>query len=788
MVAIPLCLQLVCLGTLGWLVNWQSGEVQKHFHVRIMQENMSSLLKSALDSGLSIVKYKVKQDPAYLVQFDEQLSSARAAMDAVETEAKDNERPLMIKVRASFDNMVNFAQTARNGINTESRLEALGSSIHMKKTGGKVIMALQNDVSELERELMTDASEGPGTLQTSTKFISILIYAASACACVLAFFVHRFFTDSITERLKTLTDNTLRLARSETLHPQDPGTDEIGHLDRVFHEMANALAEAARKERAVVQHALDVICSVDAEGQFIAVSPASTQVWGFAPEELVGTKLFDMVAPRDLTATHAAFAGIRSRETEPQPFETQVIKKDGTLVHILWSAYWAPSEESMFCVAHDITDRKNAEDQLRASEARVRSIFESAPVALLVLDDKGVVNVMNPRAESMFGYRMEQFVDRHFSELVPSSQEFAPELFCREILEQTVGRVRELEAVERTGRMFPIELTFDHYQTAEGERYLAAVLDVTERHEVERLKREFVSTVSHELRTPLTAIRGSLTLLAVGALGKLNDQADKAVNIAERNCLRLISLINDLLDIEKLEAGKLEMVFEEIDFIPVIERSIDSVRAFAEQYAVSIEASNGDARIFADSDRLIQVLINLLSNAVKFSPKGGTVSIALEKSATSLKVCIVDQGRGIPAEFQDKVFERFQQVETADSKKKGGTGLGLAICKAIVEQHNGTIGVDSEDGKGSKFWFEIPLAGTASAARLSKKERQSTQPVLISLANIEKTDPVYTTSTASGPQPVPLPPNPSALATDTQQPESVIINIAETNKVAEERT
>lgn len=742
-VGIPLCFQLTCMGILGWLLQAQMEEMQRHYHVRVMQENMSAMIKSALDAGLSIAKYKWKGNPEYLKQFDDQIGGAKAAMNALKEEGKPNEREYIDRMSADFDQLVVFSEQARNDVAGESRLEAIGSSIHLKKAGGKILNALQNDVAEFEAELFTDASEDPKALAHHTMKIALLIFGAATGSCVMAFMVHRTFSSNITERLRILTDNTFRLARSESLHPPDKGTDEIGHLDRVFHDMANALAEAARKERAVVQHALDVICSVDAEGNFSAVSPASASVWGYAPEELVGTRLFELVTPDDLAQTQLAFKRIRDDEVDPLPFESKVIRKDGTIVHILWSAYWAPSEESMFCVAHDITERKLAEDQLRASEARVRSIFESAPVALLVLDEKGAVKLMNPRAEGMFDYRFEELIDRHISELMPKVPEFDQANFDRDTLEKNLGRVREMEAISHHGRCFPVEISFDRYQTTEGDRYLAAVLDVTERHEVERLKREFVSTVSHELRTPLTAIRGSLTLLAVGALGKLGDQADKAVKIAERNCLRLINLINDLLDIEKLEAGKLEMVFEEAPIVPIVDRSVESVKAFAEQHAVRIESETADVKVFADSDRLVQVLVNLLSNAVKYSPRDGVVSVKLEKLDSAVRVDVIDYGRGIPPEFIDKVFERFQQVETMDSKKKGGTGLGLAICRAIVEQHQGKIGVESQIGKGSRFWFEVPLA-----------KQKEEPPIVLTLPTTDK---------------------------------PTVINIAETNKVAEER-
>lgn len=239
---------------------------------------------------------------------------------------------------------------------------------------------------------------------------------------------------------------------------------------------------------------------------------------------------------------------------------------------------------------------------------------------------------------------------------------------------------------------------------------------MSERREVERLKKEFVSTVSHELRTPLTSIRGSLTLLSVGALGSLPEQAKKVVSIAERNTIRLITLINDILDIEKLESGKLDMVFDTVQMSNVLDRSAEAVRAFAEQNGIKLEMIHTNASVYADGDRLVQVIVNLVSNAVKFSPKGQTVTVAVSEIPNWVEVKVIDRGRGIPPKYKNLLFQRFQQVEASDARKKGGTGLGLAICKGIIEAHGGTIGVESEEGKGSIFWFKIPpQAGAAGA-------------------------------------------------------------------------
>jgi signal transduction histidine kinase len=226
--------------------------------------------------------------------------------------------------------------------------------------------------------------------------------------------------------------------------------------------------------------------------------------------------------------------------------------------------------------------------------------------------------------------------------------------------------------------------------------------------EVERLKREFYAMVTHDLRSPLTSIRGTFGLLIQGAYGEIPDLAKTKCERAENNVIRMVGLVNDLLDIEKIEAGKWELSLDTFPISEVVNSSIDSVQALAQQKEITIDHEPVDVEIFADARRLIQVLVNLLSNAIKFSPNKSTVVVSVKQIPGWVEVAVTDQGRGIPKDDLSKVFNKFEQVSVTDATLKGGTGLGLAVCKGIIEEHKGTIGVESEEGKGTTFWFRIP--------------------------------------------------------------------------------
>jgi signal transduction histidine kinase len=237
---------------------------------------------------------------------------------------------------------------------------------------------------------------------------------------------------------------------------------------------------------------------------------------------------------------------------------------------------------------------------------------------------------------------------------------------------------------------------------------LNIINDITER---KRLENEFISLVSHELRTPLTSLLGSLDLLNAGRLGSLNEQGQQILSIAVTNTERLMRLINDILDIERMKSGKIALQKVKCNAASLLTQAVEAMQAMAEQAQVQLINQPLTVELWADPDRIVQTLTNLLSNAIKFSEPGSTVWIGNELTASEsrLLITVKDQGRGIPADKLQLIFERFQQVDVSDSRKKGGTGLGLAICRSIVEQHDGKIWVESTLGEGSTFYITLPL-------------------------------------------------------------------------------
>ena len=281
-------------------------------------------------------------------------------------------------------------------------------------------------------------------------------------------------------------------------------------------------------------------------------------------------------------------------------------------------------------------------------------------------------------------------------------------------ISETVGRRETFstpheEVRRRDGTTFLVQLSVTPVLDDRSPLALvAAFRDVTDRREVDRMKDEFVSVVSHELRTPLTSIRGSLGLLAGGAVGELPEGGRRMVDIAVENTDRLIRLINDILDIERIESGTVVLHKERCEVAALVAESLRVVMPLADAATVDLGLAKVEGVVWADADRIVQTLTNLLSNAVKFSPIGGVVTLSATRDDGDILFRVVDEGRGIPTDQLESIFQRFQQVDASDSRQKGGTGLGLAICRSLVEQHGGRIWAESEPGQGATFSFTLP--------------------------------------------------------------------------------
>ena len=358
-----------------------------------------------------------------------------------------------------------------------------------------------------------------------------------------------------------------------------------------------------------------------------------------------------------------------------------------------------------------VVEQIRARDLQAVQEAWTQTILDRMVEGLIVVSGPtGEIVGVNMMAERMFGYAAGTMKGRHMADLIPPGPIRDDPGFPNNAYEASINRTTEWEVQRADGTVFPIELQLTAFDTGTGQVLVGFMTDLTERNSVDRLKKQFVATVSHELRTPLTSVRGSLGLLATGALGELSPAALEMVNLAERNVVRLVGLINDILDLERLETQGLRMELAPTSLHTALLRAADAIRSFADEHGISIGTHATDLIVVADAQRLVQVLVNLLSNAVKFSTMGAQVDVRAAVVDGCARIEVNDRGPGVPEEFRDAMFEPFRQAEGSDARRRGGSGLGLAISRAIVRQQDGHIGYEPRTGGGSTFWFTVPLA------------------------------------------------------------------------------
>nr|WP_329605192.1 PAS domain S-box protein [Undibacterium hunanense] len=384
----------------------------------------------------------------------------------------------------------------------------------------------------------------------------------------------------------------------------------------------------------------------------------------------------------------------------------------------------------------DISERKAAEESLRDHATHTSTIVDNVLDGIITLNEDEYILSLNNAAANIFGYDIDDLPGQHIRQLMPQAfidlagepaasttatgddtlaqdkEESVAKVTGVSGVKDIIGIGREITGRKQDGSLFPLDVSMSAVKRQGKPLYIGLMRDITERKRIEQIKNEFISTVSHELRTPLTSISGALGLISGGALGSFPDRIQQMLDIAIKNCLRLTFLINDLLDMEKLSAGKMVFHFQTVPLSDVLVQAIESNQTFGAQRQVSLRLAHPvpAVNISVDIQRFMQVLSNLLSNAIKYSPENGMVDITTIASERRVRINVIDHGAGVPNEFRDRIFQKFAQADSSDTRQNGGTGLGLAITRELVERMDGNIGFESRPGRGAKFYIDLPIS------------------------------------------------------------------------------
>lgn len=474
----------------------------------------------------------------------------------------------------------------------------------------------------------------------------------------------------------------------------------------------------------------DAIIAIDAAQRITLFNQGAEKMFGYAAGEILG-QMLDILLPQRFAQSHRQHVtqfdrsgGAARRMAERG--EIYGRRRDGSEfpAEASISKLNLGDEKIFTVILRDISDRRQAEESLQRLSRQNQLILNSIGEGLLGLNLDGMVTVVNPAAARLLGYRAADLLNQPVGILLPALKaDKSPNSWEQSPIGQALRQGASVQSIDtlfrrRDGSTFPVEYVAVPIQ--EHGAIVGAVLtfnDVSDRRLVEKMKDEFISVVSHELRTPLTSIHGSLQMLASGLIAADSERGKRLIEIAVDSTNRLTRLVNDILDIERIESGKVTMEMQPCDLADLMKQSADVMQAMADKARVKLLVQPLSVQLNIDPDRIMQTLTNLLSNAIKFSQASSAVKLSatLVTQTTSAlpmpHVCIQvkDWGRGIPSDKIDSVFERFQQVDASDSRNYDGTGLGLAICRSIVEQHGGVIGVESVLGEGSTFHICLPL-------------------------------------------------------------------------------
>jgi PAS domain S-box-containing protein len=472
-----------------------------------------------------------------------------------------------------------------------------------------------------------------------------------------------------------------------------------------------ALRASEARYRALVESSPDGI-GIHQDGRVVFINPAGARLLGAqGPDELVGKSVMDLLHPDYREVVRERIQRSLATGQPAPPLMEKFIRLDGTVIDVEVTAVpimWE-GRPAMQVVFRDITERKRMEEELKASEERYRDLFENANDGIYILDRAGRIVSFNRKAEELTGYTFEEVRGQPYTLLVSSGPE--RKKARRAFLKNMRGQPdkTELTIIRKDGREVILELsTRPIWQGGQIVGIQGIARDITERKELERLKSDFISTVSHELRTPLTSIKGYVDLVLAGDVGPLTPEQKEFLTIVSQNTTRLTELINDLLEIERLESGRIEFEFAELDLAEVLENVARSLHVNAEQKGLEFltEIPSG-LKVRGDRERLAQVFLNLLSNAIKYTP-AGTVELRAHQEDDAVVVEVRDTGIGLSESDLQKLFQKFFRSDNPYVRKVGGTGLGLSIAKAIVERHGGTITVTSQLGQGSTFTVRLP--------------------------------------------------------------------------------
>lgn len=467
----------------------------------------------------------------------------------------------------------------------------------------------------------------------------------------------------------------------------------------------------------IVNASPDAIVCVSPEGLITGWNPASEHLFGYVMGELKAKPLADLIP-----LNHRANEGLEMMAVldsgEPRYFESGRIGKDGFYFPVACTVSPIRDEHGdiigLVNVTRDIAELRRQRTALENSESTMRATMENAPIGMALMSPSGRWLRFNAALCELLGYDEAQLRQHDYLSVThPDDLPADIELIGEALDGMPVSLQREKRFLHRSGRVIWAQVSMSLVKSAHSltPYFIVQFVDITARKEMEHVKDEFVSVVSHELRTPLTAMRGAIGLIMGAMRQDISDRVAKLMDIASSNCERLIVLVNDILDMDRLASGNLPLSFEQASLGAVVRQAVEMHRPWALQQGLDLQCLVDEDGLQAriDVSRCVQVLTNFLSNAIKFSPSGAVVEVVLQRHGQQACISVCDHGPGIPDAFRDRIFGRFAQADSPLTRQRGGSGLGLYIARQLAERMGGEVGYETALGQGTTFWVKLPL-------------------------------------------------------------------------------
>jgi PAS domain S-box-containing protein len=476
------------------------------------------------------------------------------------------------------------------------------------------------------------------------------------------------------------------------------GNSERSSKESIEARYLAELSDLRQREKALIERAVDVVCTVDSFGSFVFVSPSCKSAWGYSPQEIQRNPA-SLVVDDEGYSRIITYAKEADKSIEKVVFEAKIRCKDGSIKTTAWRGQWSISEKTLFCIVHDMTEQKQIEESLRASEQQLKQILEHLPAGILLMNQEGVIEFANVAARSDFGCDSQTIIGKTVDEFV--TDEFPARQLKLGLNDRLI--------IKTDGRTLPVETHCEPIVLGIEKKQILLFVDKSALYDLEKNKQDFFTMVAHDLRAPLTSLRNLVVLIEEGVLDKRSEEGTRVSNQVNLECAQLLRLVQDMVDLGKLGSSSFLLDCGLHSAEMAVSSAVETVRPVAEQNRISIAVTTCPVEYWGDELRINQILTNLLSNAIKHSKANSQVVVKVEMSESKFaKFSVKDCGPGVPAEKQEKIFDMYEQLPSHSGEPVSGAGLGLAICKKIVHHHGGQIGVESGDSSGSLFWFTVP--------------------------------------------------------------------------------